>query len=242
MTANPLRAIVAQIAELACKLQQQVASDDIDTTLHALLSTAVDCVPGAEHAAIAMNRHREVQTVMATGGCPAALEGIRRRHKGMWQRADRQDQVLCIDDVTVERRWPRYCRDVADETSIRSIMTIPLFTDRRRAGVLSFYAERPYAFDAKSAELGLITATHIAVAWTMLRHDQQFHTALASRDLIGQAKGIVMERFKVDGERAFALLSRLSQNSNTPIVEIARRLVHNEHPLMPHGALASVAR
>ena len=59
-------------------------------------------------------------------------------------------------------------------------------------GLLTFYSERPYVFDAESMELGWIMATHTALAWNMLRHEQQFRSALASRDIIGQAKGMLM--------------------------------------------------
>ena len=53
----------------------------------------------------------------------------------------------------------------------------------------------------------------------------QFRSALASRDVIGQAKGIIMERFDVDAVRAFEMLRRLSQDSNTPVADVARRLI-----------------
>ena len=71
---------------------------------------------------------------------------------------------------------------------------------------------------------GLIFATHTALAWNMLRRDEQFRSALASRDVIGQAKGMLMERFGIDAVRAFDLLKRLSQDSNTPLHEVAERL------------------
>jgi AmiR/NasT family two-component response regulator len=53
----------------------------------------------------------------------------------------------------------------------------------------------------------------------------QFRSALASRDVIGQAKGMIMERFSIDAVHAFELLKKLSQQSNTRIVEIASNLV-----------------
>jgi AmiR/NasT family two-component response regulator len=92
-------------------------------------------------------------------------------------------------------------------------------------GALNFYAERKYAFDADAVEAGLIVATHAALAWNLLRRDEQFRSALATRDLIGQAKGMLMERFKIDAVQAFEVLKRLSQNSNTPLVDVARDIV-----------------
>lgn len=74
-------------------------------------------------------------------------------------------------------------------------------------------------------------ATHIALAWSMMRRQDQFRSALASRDIIGQAKGVIMERFDLDAVEAFELLTRLSQQSNTRVVDIAAALIDSEHPL-----------
>jgi AmiR/NasT family two-component response regulator len=64
----------------------------------------------------------------------------------------------------------------------------------------------------------------------MLRRTGQFQAALASRDCIGQAKGMLMERFDIDAAAAFSLLARLSQNINTPVSEVARRLTASCEP------------
>jgi AmiR/NasT family two-component response regulator len=68
-------------------------------------------------------------------------------------------------------------------------------------------------------------ATHAAITLIAADKDTQFQSALASRDVIGQAKGIIMERYKLDAGRAFALLVKLSQDSNTPLRSVAQRLV-----------------
>jgi AmiR/NasT family two-component response regulator len=65
----------------------------------------------------------------------------------------------------------------------------------------------------------------------MMRRHDQFRSALASRDIIGQAKGVIMERFNLDAVEAFDLLTRLSQRSNTKLIDIARGLIDSEHPL-----------
>jgi AmiR/NasT family two-component response regulator len=68
-------------------------------------------------------------------------------------------------------------------------------------------------------------ATHAAIALIADDERLQFQSALASRDIIGQAKGMMIERFNVDAVRAFELLSRLSQNSNIPVAEVAEEMV-----------------
>ena len=73
----------------------------------------------------------------------------------------------------------------------------------------------------------MIFAAHSSVAWNSARRDEQFRHALASRDIIGQAKGMIMERYGVDAVQAFEVLRKLSQDSNVPLVEVARGLVTN---------------
>ena len=70
-------------------------------------------------------------------------------------------------------------------------------------GALSFYAERPHAFDAESEDLGFVYVTHAALAWNTLRRATHFRSALASRDIIGQVKGMLMERYQIDAVEAF---------------------------------------
>jgi len=230
MTAISAHTIALQIAELARNLQEQRRTDDVGTALGKLLGTAVKFVPGVEHAALTMGGRDGVQTVAATPGYPVLLTEIQQRYKGACGSPTWKGDVIRIDDVTAHKRWRGYCRDLATETSVRSIMTIPLLVNRHNMGALHLYAERPDAFDAESEESAMIMGTHIALAWTMLRHDQQFRSALASRDLIGQAKGILMERFGIDAVSAFDLLSKLSQDSNIAVVDIARRLVEPGQP------------
>jgi hypothetical protein len=83
---------------------------------------------------------------------------------------------------------------------------------------------------SKHLDTGSFVATYIALAWSTLRRDEQFHSANASRDIIGRAKGILMERFNLDAVAAFDLLSRLSQQTNTKRADIAQRLIDSEDP------------
>lgn len=82
-------------------------------------------------------------------------------------------------------------------------------------GALNLYAEHPDAFDTESEDLGFVYATHAALAWNTLRRTVQFRDALASRDIIGQAKGMLMERYRLSADEAFDRLRQLSQHSNT---------------------------
>ena len=81
------------------------------------------------------------------------------------------------------------------------------------------------AFTDESERVGLIFAAHAAIAYADARKEYQLAQALATRDLIGQAKGILMERYKITGERAFLVLTRASQTSNRKLHDIATDLI-----------------
>ena len=125
----------------------------------------------------------------------------------------------------VDDRFPMYRRDVLEKTPIRTILAFQLFIADETMGALNVYAEQPYAFDQSSKDIGRVFAAHSSVAWNAMRRDEQFKRALASRDTIGQAKGMIMERYGVDAVQAFEVLRKLSQDSNVPLVQVASELV-----------------
>ena len=229
MTGNQRRGLIRDVADLVQTVQDHQHAD-VDAMLSELTEGACKSVPSARHAGITVvSRPGKVRTASATDDYPRLLDEIQQRHdEGPCLSAAWDHQLMRIDDLTREDRWPAYCREAVEETPIRSVMSFQLFADHQSMGALNFYAEQPYAFDEESLELGLIVATHTALAWSMARRDEQFRSALASRDIIGQAKGMIMERFKIDAVQAFELLKRLSQSSNTPLVAVARQLVDAE--------------
>jgi len=130
-----------------------------------------------------------------------------------------------VVDLETDERFPDYRRDALAETPIRSIMAFQMFIAGETLGALNVYSEQPGVFTPQSRNLGLIFAAHSSVAWNAARREEQFRRALASRDVIGQAKGMIMERYRVDAVQAFELLRKLSQDSNVPLIKIATDLV-----------------
>jgi hypothetical protein len=232
MLVEQRNAILLQVGELVRDLQQRSAKD-ADSVLEELTRNAAKFVPGAQLAGITVvGRKGAITTVAPTHAFVITLDDVQRTHgEGPCRTAGIEHQIIRIDDLSKEQRWPRYRDDAIRFTSVRSILSLQMFTDPKSTGALNFYAERTYVFDDESVELGLIFATHTALVWNLARSSEQFRSALASRDVIGQAKGMIMERFNVNAVEAFELLRKLSQTSNTPVAEVARRLVDAEHPL-----------
>ena len=140
-----------------------------------------------------------------------------------------QDTVQ-IEDMTTEQRYPAWARRVVKQTSIRSSLSLPLFTTEDSLGALNLYAPQPEAFDAEIRGEGLAFAAQAAVALRCAQTEQHLRAAMVSRNLIGQAQGILMERFKMTAEQAFAALSRISQQSNVKLRDVAQRLIDTGEP------------
>ena len=115
--------------------------------------------------------------------------------------------------------------DAAVAAGVHSLMSFQLYTHNSRMGALNLFGIKPDVFTAENEAIGAMLATHAATALIADDERLQFQSALASRDIIGQAKGMIMERFDVDAVRAFELLRKLSQNSNTRLASVAEELV-----------------
>jgi AmiR/NasT family two-component response regulator len=103
-------------------------------------------------------------------------------------------------------------------------MSFQLYTSEGKMGALNLFAFSPHAFGPNEEVAGEVLAAHAALALTAARTEEQLRSAVASRDVIGQAKGMLMERFDIDAIRAFDLLTRLSQETNTRLSVIAQRI------------------
>lgn len=204
---------------------------DADAILAELVEHAAIEIPGAECAGVTVTRDaRHIDTPAATDKWPILLDEIQQRHgEGPCLTAAWEQKTVHVADLRVDDRFPRYRREALESTPIRSIMAFQLFIADRTMGALNVYAEQPDVFGPDSREVGLIFAAHSSVAWNSARRDEQFRNALASRDVIGQAKGRIMERYAVDAVQAFDMLRRLSQDSNVPLIKVATELATGAH-------------
>ncbi|WP_197518877.1 GAF and ANTAR domain-containing protein [Mycobacterium sp. ACS1612] len=192
----------------------------------------LEFVSGAQYAGITVADGRGgADAANTVGRYPGLLDAIQRRYQeGPYLDAVRDRDTIRVDDLTTDTRWPNFQREALAQTPIRSALTYPLVVERQLLGALTFYAEQPHSLDADAERVGLVYAAHAALAWNAVRRESQLREALASRDIIGQAKGMLMERHQISADEAFSLLRRLSQQSNTRVAEIARRFVDAAPP------------
>jgi len=215
-----------RIAELVQNLHGRPDTDS-DTVLAELAEHAAVEIPGAQYAGITITRNgKHIDTPAATHIYPMLLDKVQQRYQeGPCLTAAWEEKTVHVANLETDERFPLYRQDALAETPIKSIMAFQLFIAGETMGALNVYSEQPNVFDSESRNIGLVFAAHSSVAWNSARRDEQFKKALASRDTIGQAKGMIMERYGVDAVQAFELLRKLSQDSNVPLIKVATELV-----------------
>ncbi|HKP43131.1 GAF and ANTAR domain-containing protein [Mycobacterium sp.] len=221
-----VESIHLRIAEIVQGLYGR-ADADSDTVIAELAEHAAVEVPGAQYAGVTVTRNaKHIDTPAATHKWPILLDEIQQLHReGPCLTAAWEEKTIHVANLETDSRFPLYRRDALEETPIRSIMAFQLFIAGETMGALNVYAEEPHVFGPESRAIGQVFAAHSSVAWNAARRDEQFKRALASRDTIGQAKGMIMERYGVDAIQAFEVLRKLSQDSNVPLIRVASELI-----------------
>lgn len=210
------------LGDLALNLQDQ---GDLEATLQAVVKGAVDIVPGTRWAGISLIENRMVRSRVPSDPVVAELDALQNAfNEGPCLSSLREHRTVLIDDMTTETRWPRFCAAAA-ELGVSSLLSFQLYVVQQNLGSINLYGGDVGVFAADSVAIGEIVAQHASVALFGAEAESQFEVALSTRDVIGQAKGVIMERFKVDGARAFQLLTKLSQDSNVKLIDIAKQLV-----------------
>jgi hypothetical protein len=212
-------------ARLIADLHQRASHTS--ALLSDLIACAAESVPGARYAGITVTKKkRPSETAAATHQYCVLLDEVQNDcQQGPGLTAAGIQRAIRIDDLARDDRWPLFRDKAIAATPVRSVLSLGLLKAGGTAAALNFYAESTEAFDDASADLGWIFASHAGLVWDLVRRDQQFRAALVSRDIIGQAKGKMMERFNIDADEAFNTLKLVSQHSNIPIAQVAERVV-----------------
>ena len=214
---------VEQVADAARSMQQ---ASGTQRTLDEVVSLAPELIRGCDLVGIsiitpdgidtpagtdeALNRIDELQFEMREGPCFDALELHERVHS---------------PDLASDPRWPRWGPHVAHEIGVVSVVSYRIFTTADSLGALNLYSRTSDAFDPEDIYNGEALAAHVAVALAASRQAEQLGLAITTRTVIGQAEGILMERFDISAEQAFAVLRRVSSHSNVKLNRVAEQLV-----------------
>jgi GAF domain-containing protein len=214
---------LAHLAELSRSL---AAEDDLDGLLQRIVDLAAEEIGPCDAASMMLIGKGGGISTPAFSSAAARDSDLAQlaSDEGPCLEVIREHEMVVIDDVRTEVRWPDY-RQRALALGERSMMCVRLFVGEDTIGALDFYAREPHAFDRRARLYGQVFASHAAIALKAAMTEAGLGRALRSRDLIGQAKGILMERHGLTARDAFERLRLISQERNRPLHELAEELV-----------------
>jgi GAF domain-containing protein len=207
--------------------EMRTQSHSVQDTLDTVVSIAVELFEGCDEAAITvMSRRNGGSTPAATGARARAGDELQYELKeGPCLDAAWNSELVASDDLRHDERWPRWGPLVARRHGINSMLCVQLFTAEDTLGAINLYGSRPGAFPAETHEEAMALAAHAAVALAGAQQIGNLTTAVAGRTTIGQAEGILMERFDLSPHAAFAVLVRLSSHTGHKLAVVADELV-----------------
>ncbi|MEV7396612.1 GAF and ANTAR domain-containing protein [Aeromicrobium sp. NPDC092404] len=217
-----------QFAAIARSLSSELGAD---ATFERATATALQIVEGCDYAGIALVEKRgDVSTLTATDD-----KVVRRLHElqvetGQGPDVDSiadQDSVYA-SDLRTDERWPEWTALVLTETDVRSVLSLRLFAGPgRQLGTMNLYSRSTDAFPIDERVSAHALAAHVAVAMNAAEGRQSMESALLNRTVIGQAEGMLMQKFNLSPDAAFFSLVRLSQRSQTKLHLVAADIVHH---------------
>ncbi|WP_104168006.1 GAF and ANTAR domain-containing protein [Arthrobacter sp. SX1312] len=217
------RDLATELAELARSLQQEPDSDAI---LAGFVHAALDLIPGVDEGSVSVVTGRKnVGSRAPSGDLPVRIDALQMETgEGPCLEAAYERRTVRVADMAHEERWPLFAQRAA-EAGAKGMLSIQLWVEGDDLGALNLYSYEADAFTDESENVGLLVASHASVAFAEAEKSRQLHAAVDSRDVIGQAKGILMERHKVTGDQAFFVLSMASQRSNIKLRDVADHLI-----------------
>ena len=209
-----------------------LAENTMESVLQLVCQLATEVLPGDISASVSVLSGDRPETPVFAGRLALDLDERQyRQGDGPCLEAARTGRLVEVSDTRTDDRWPGYLPAAVDKGCLSSL-SVPLPMDENLRGALNVYARQADAFDGDARDRSQRFAGYAAVAVANMhayqeavRHGEHLQTALQSRAVIDQAKGILMERYKLSADRAFQMMATLSMETNVKVREIAERVV-----------------
>ena len=213
--------------ELAAAAREMQDEDSSRQAMERAVVIATEILPGCDAAGVCVvYRGERVDTHATSNDALRQVDALQHELKqGPCLDALRQHDTVHSHDLSIDERWPRWGPEVAGRLGLFSIVSYRLFSTGDDLGALNLYGRTRSAFSTDDVHDGIALAAHVGVALAGAQAVENLEKALGGRTVIGQATGIVMERFDLSADRAFGVLSRLSQQRNEKIRKLAEQIV-----------------
>jgi GAF domain-containing protein len=213
---------MGQFSDLAQALSS--APDD-DARLKLAVDAAVSLVTRCDHAGITVNEKGRLVTRASTDDLVSRANELQTDlGEGPCLDVRRDQNTLVSPALAAERRWPAWAPRVHEELGVDSMMSLLLFSDGHSFGALSLYCGAGCRFDADDVAVAQALAGHLSVALASEQQIDELGLALHNRNIIGQAQGVLMERYDMTAAQAFDYLRRISSNTNRKVAVVAAEI------------------
>ena len=216
--------VLAEGLARAARRLNEVSS--LEEALDEIVETARRSVPGADHVGVTLaRRDGSFDTLAATGEKTLELDELQYSlSEGPCLHAIEADQLVHVPDVRTETRWSTFMSE-ASRRGLRSQIGVRLHADKLGRAGLNIYSEQEHGLDQRSAQAADVIAAQATLALAKARAIDQLEEGMRSRQRIGVAVGILMQRYSMSEERAFAYLVRASSHGNVKLREVAADVV-----------------
>ena len=211
------------LADLASTAVEDETTDAAAT----ITAQVAQHVPGAAGVGISLIAHRgTIQTLGATATFVEAADRFQHElQEGPCVESLRAQEAVHVPDLAADERWPRWAKPVVSELGVRSVLSLQMYVHDHGVGALNLYGTEVDAFTTTDIIEGGLFAAHAAVVIAATQKIDQLERGLGTRTVIGQAEGVLMERYGLDGAQAFSLLARVSQDHNVKLRVVAEEIV-----------------
>ncbi|MFG1817714.1 GAF and ANTAR domain-containing protein [Kribbella sp. NPDC049174] len=214
-----------RLLDVAQRMAKTLTPGDLDHTLSQITAAAVESLPDTDYASITiLHKDGRLETAAPTDDFILDLDAAQYElREGPCYEAAADEVHVAAPDLAHDARFPRYAVS-AVSAGIHAQAGIRLFDAPKSRGALNLYARQVGAFGDLGA-LGELFRHQAATAIDYAREIHNLQEAMRTRGRIGMAVGIVMERYGLRDDRAFAFLTRLSQDGNVKLRVVAERLI-----------------
>ncbi|GAA2102214.1 GAF and ANTAR domain-containing protein [Microlunatus panaciterrae] len=214
--------LASSLAEMTIDM---VSQPDVAQTLDTVVQNAVQATAADGAGVLLIRPGQVVQTAAASDEVVRRAEALQSAcGEGPCLQAIWSHDTFLVRDTRADERWPRWAAGVA-ELGWRCILGVRLFTKQTTIGALNLFSQSVDAFDPDDVDVAEIFGQHASLALMAAQEDAGLRAAIGAKHLIGQAQGILMERYGIDADRAFAVLRRHSQDSNVKLRTVAEQVI-----------------
>lgn len=214
------------------------AEEPIAETLRRVAELASKTIENCDAAGVTLVDKGKGRTAAATNDFTLKIDEAQyANEEGPCLAAFRNQEVVIVDDIETDGRWPAFAAAAARD-GLASSLSLPVTVRDSGEGSLNIYSRAKGAFGQESAAVGKLFASQASVALlnaqiyaASLKLSEQLREAIKSREVIGKAKGMLIAKKGVSDDEAFEILKRVSQNENVKVRDIAQRIVDDPSSL-----------